>query len=87
MECKLLTDCLSITEATPKVINTAHVDKICLDNLPDKWIPQYRSLLRSYADVFSTNDLDVGHCTSLPHQVKLIDPKLPPSTNIDSLTT
>ena len=50
------------------------MDKICLDHLPEKWIPRYRSLLRSYADVFSTNDLDVGHCTSLPDQVKLIDP-------------
>ena len=81
MECKPLTECLSITESTPKVINTAHVDKICLDHLPEKWISRYRSLLRSYADVFSTNDLDVGHCTSLPHQVKLIDPNIITSIN------
>ena len=66
MECKPLTDCLSVSEATPRVINTTHVDKICLDHLPEKWIPRYRSLRRSYADVFSTNYLDV-------HQVKLID--------------
>ena len=87
MECTPLTECLSITETTPKILNTTHVDKICLDYLLEKWITKYRSLLRSYADVFSTNDLYVGHCTSLPHQVKLIDPNKITSININFLTT
>lgn len=52
-------------------MDTSNVDKISFAHLPDKWIPKYRSLLRNYADFFFLNDLDVGHCTSLPHQVKL----------------
>ena len=81
MECKPLTEYLSITETTPRILNTAHVDKVCLNHLPEKWISKYPNLLRSYADVFSTNDLDVGHCTSLPHQVKLINPNRITSIN------
>ena len=55
-------------------MNTEHVDRIPLDKVPTRYQHQYRNLLRSYADVFSTNDLDIGHCRSLPHYVRLKDP-------------
>ena len=31
MECTPLTDCLSINESTPKIVNSAHVDNISLE--------------------------------------------------------
>lgn len=75
MECPPLTDCLSINKSTPKIVKTAHVDKISLDHLPEKWIPKYRSLLRSCADVFwkMTWMLAIAQ-VYLPYQLKLIAP-------------
>jgi hypothetical protein len=52
----------------------AHVDKIDLTAIPSSYRPNYKNLLSSFADVFSKNDLDVGHCRSLPHKVRLKDP-------------
>ena len=69
-----LAQCLSISTAKPAIFSTSHVDAIPLDNIPYTFQSQYRNLLRSYADVFSTNDLDIGHCRSLPHHVRLKDP-------------
>ena len=69
-----LAQCLSISSSKPTIVNTEHVDRIPLDKVPTRYQHQYRNLLRSYADVFSTNDLDIGHCRSLPHYVRLKDP-------------
>ena len=69
-----LAQCLSISSVKPTIVNTEHVDRIPLDKVPLRYQHQYRNLLRSYADVFSTNDLDIGHCRSLPHHVRLKDP-------------
>ena len=52
MQCTPLAQCLSINNFTPKIMDTSHVDKICVAHLPDKWVPKYRSRLRSYADIF-----------------------------------
>ena len=76
-----LAQCLNINTERPTIINTAHVDQIDLSHLPEKFRQRYRTLLRSYADVFSKNDLDVGHCKSLPHQVRLKDPNRITSIN------
>jgi len=43
--------------------------------------PKYKALLREFSDVFSRNDLDVGHCRSLPHKVRLKDPNRVTSIN------
>ena len=41
---------------------SAHVDKIDLCAIPPSYRPDYKKLLHSFSDVFSRNDLDVGHC-------------------------
>ena len=69
-----LQECLVINNDRPRLENIDHVEKIDLSHLPDQYRQRYKSLLRANADVFSRNDLDVGHCKSLPHKVRLKDP-------------
>ena len=69
--------CLAIHDNKPRLVRTndfKHVDKIPLLHIPPKFQADYRALLRSYSDVFSKDDLDLGHCKDLPRQVRLIDP-------------
>ena len=65
--------CLNINSSKPTITDTHHVDSIDSQHVPEHFQPRYRHLLRSYADVFSKNDLDLGHCKTLPDQVKLTD--------------
>ena len=51
-----------------------HLKRIDLSHLPLQYHERYRSLIHKYGDVFSKSDLDIGHCTSLPHVVRLKDP-------------
>ena len=69
-----LQECLMITNGRPRLEKIDHVDKIDLSHLPEPYRQRYKSLLRANADVFSRDDLDVGHCKSLPHKVRLRDP-------------
>ena len=69
-----LQDCLTITNGRPRLEKIDHVENIDLSHLPEQYQQRYKSLLRANADVFSRNDLDVGHCKSLPHKVRLRDP-------------
>lgn len=78
---KPLSACLSISSDRPTIIDTSHVDKLDLSIIPPRRKSNYLSLLRSYADVFLKNDLQVGHCKSLPHQVRLKDPNKITSVN------
>lgn len=66
-------ECLNITNGRPRIEKIDHIDKIDLSHLPDCYVGRYKSLLRANADVFSGNDLNVGHCKSLPHKVRLED--------------
>ena len=77
MTAEPINQCLAIKDNEPRLVRTKdyrHVDKIPLDHIPTSYQPDYRALLCSYSDVFSKNDLDLGHCKDLPHQVRLIDP-------------
>ena len=67
LKIKPLSSCLSISNDKPKIVDTDHIEKLDLSHIPNQHKPRYLSLLRSYADVFSKNYLDVGHCKSLPH--------------------
>ena len=69
-----LQDCLTITNGRPRLEKIDHIENIVLSHLPEQYRQHYKSLLRANADVFSRNDLDVGHCKSLPHKVRLRDP-------------
>ena len=69
-----LTECLSVSDVKPKIIDSSHVSTIDLQSVPPRYRPNYESLLVSFADIFSRNDLDIGHCRSLPHHVRLKDP-------------
>ena len=80
--------CLAIRHNEPRLVKTKdfrHVDKIPLDHIPTNYQPNYRALLCSYSDVFSKNDLDLGHCKDLPHQVRLIGPNRITAINQDRL--
>ena len=81
LKIKQSSSCLSISDEKPRIVDTAHIEKLDLSHIPSQHKPHYLSLLRSYADVFSKNDLDVGHCKSLPHQVRLKDPNRVTSVN------
>ena len=81
LKIKPLSSCLSISTDKPKIMDTAHIENLDLTHIPKQYKPHYLSLLRSYVDVFSKNDLDVGHCKSLPHQVRLKDPNKVTSVN------
>ena len=77
MTAQPINQCLAIHNgkpllASPKDFN--HVDKIPIGHIPHKFQNDYRALLRSCADVFSQNDVDLGHCKDISHQVRLIDP-------------
>ena len=69
-----LSQCLNINSSKPIITDTHHIDSIDLTHVPDNYQSRYCQLLRTYADVFSKNDLDLGHCKTLPHVVKLTDP-------------
>ena len=73
LNAKPLSACLSITTENPRIINTSHIESLDPSHIPSHFQQHCLSLLCSYADVFSKHDLDVGHCKSLPHQVRLTD--------------
>ena len=54
-----LSACLSISSDKPTIIDTSHIEKLDLSHIPTRYKSNYLSLLRSSADVFSKNDLDV----------------------------
>ena len=66
--------CLAISDGKPKLKDTSHVNQISLVHVPQSFRPRYQELLRTYADVFSTHDLDLGRCSTLPHEVRMTDP-------------
>ena len=64
-----LSECLIVAGEKPKIIDSSHVSAIDLQSVPPRYRSHYERLLVSFADVFSKNDLDIGHCRSLPHHV------------------
>ena len=87
LKIKPLSACLSISTSKPRIIDTAHIEKLDVSHITPLYKPNYLALLRSYADVFSKNDLDVGHCKLLPHQVRLKDPNKVTSVNQKAFLT
>ena len=69
-----ISSCLATTPNKPVIHSVDHLKRIDLSHIPSHYQEKYRSLLHKYADVFSKSDLDIGHCTSLPHVVRLKDP-------------
>ena len=45
-----------------------------LSHIPAQYREKYSSLIRSYSDTFSKHDLDVGHSSTLPQTVRLLNP-------------
>ena len=72
--CKPVNEVLTVYNGSARITDTAHLKNIDLSHVPGKYLSQYQSLLASFADVFSKHDLDVGHCKTLPHHVRLTDP-------------
>ena len=58
-----------------------HLQRIDLSHIPSHYQERYRLLIHKYGDVFSKSDLDIGHCESLPHVVRLKDPNRITSIN------
>ena len=69
----------SVSAADP--VRKQHISKINLDHIPLDFKARYCSLLERFSDVFSRSDLDIGHCQSLPHVVRLRDPNKTVSIN------
>ena len=69
-----LQGCLTVTNGRPQLEKIDHIKNINLSHLPEQYRSRYKSLLRENADVISRNNLNVGHCKSLPHKVRLRDP-------------
>ena len=65
----------------PHMSDISHLANIKIDHLPLQYKERYVKLIRSYADIFSKHDLDVGHSTTLPHTVRLLDPNKIVSVN------
>ncbi|MEL6358502.1 MAG: reverse transcriptase family protein, partial [Bacteroidota bacterium] len=61
--------------------NYDHILKVDLRGVPQHYISRYHSLLRNFSDVFSKDDLDIGHCKDLPHRIRLKDPNRITSIN------
>ncbi|MEO1808481.1 MAG: hypothetical protein AAFU33_26985, partial [Bacteroidota bacterium] len=59
----------------------SHINKVYLGGVPSEYLQKYRSLLKSFSDVFSRDDLDIGHCKDLPHRIRLKDPNRITSIN------
>ena len=66
--------CLASHPAKPVLHSVDHLQRIDLSHIPSHYQELYRSLIHKYGDVFSKSDLDIGHCNSLPHVVRLKDP-------------
>ena len=67
--------------AKPQISDVSHLANIEIDHLPLQYKDRYVKLIRSYSDIFSRHDLDVGHSTTLPHTVRLLDPNKIVSVN------
>ena len=76
-----VSEVFNINHGEVTMTNIDHVKTISLDHLPEIYRPRYKSLLYSFADVFSRHDQDVGHCKTLPHKVRLNDPNKVVSVN------
>ena len=44
-----------------------------LTGIPEEWRNKYEELLKLYSDIFSVNPNDVGRCSTLKQDIKLID--------------
>lgn len=65
----------------PRLQHILHLANIKLNHLPFLYKSKYKKLIRSYSDIFSRHDLDVGHSSTLPHTVRLTDPNKIVSVN------
>ena len=77
MTAEPIDQCLAIQNNEPRLVRTKdfrHVDKISLLHIPTKFQPDYRALLLSYSDVFSKDNLDLGHCKDYPTKYALLTP-------------
>ena len=74
---------LQVNQDTAKaqISDVSHLANIKLSHLPLQYKAKYVNLIRSYADIFSKHDLDVGHSSTLPHTVRLLDPNEMVSVN------
>ena len=69
--CKSVNEVFTVKDNTTKLTDISHIRNIDLTHVPSQYLNSYKSLLTNFADVFSKHDLDVGHCKTLPHRVRL----------------
>ena len=69
-----IASCLATIPTKPVLHSVDHLKRIALSHIPLNYQERYRSLIHKYGDIFSRSDLDIGHCTSLPHVVRMNDP-------------
>ena len=72
---------LQINSVTSQLTDISHLSNIKLNHLPSSYKAKYENLIRSYSDIFSKHDLGVGHSSTFPHTVRLLDPNKIVSVN------
>ena len=65
---------VSHSQAWPQLSDISYLANIKLNHIPVQHREKYANLIRSYSDIFSKHDLDVGHSSTLPHTVRLLNP-------------
>ena len=50
------------------------LEGINLSTVPNTHVEKVKKLLIAFKDIFSSGPTDIGHCTSLPHSIRLKDP-------------
>ena len=72
--CKPVNKVFMIKDNKTKLTDISHIKNINLTHVPTNYLDSYKTLLTNFADAFSRHDLDVGHCKTLPHRVRLTNP-------------
>ena len=76
-----VSEVFTILDKRATLTDVSHLRNIDLSHVPSNYLDDYKTLLTNFADVFSRHDLDVGHCKTLPHRVRLTDPNKIDSIN------
>ena len=65
---------LEVKNGKSAISDVSFLDDFNLSTVPISHLSKLKSLLLRFKDIFSSGPTDIGHCTSLPHEIKLRDP-------------
>ena len=74
MEVLPLNKTMKVSKKKVQISDDELLEGINLSTVPNSHVAKVRKLLTDFKDIFSTGPTDIGHCTSLPHSIRLKDP-------------